>query len=276
MNKLQQQVKIFAVELIALYRRLLVRHEDFPDFIVIGVQKGGTSSIFNYLSQHPQINPPLKKQVHFFDKFYSKGIKWYLSFFPKKKKGMVSGEASPYYIYHPLAAKRMAETSPNTKIIVLLRHPLNRMNSHFQMIKKKQRENSTTLNDALKLEEERLQGEEKKIKADGTYQSYSHQTFSYLSRSLYYKQLIEWQKHFSKEQFLLVQSEEFFHETPKALSKIYNFLGIENVIPKNIKVLNKGDYKKSKIEIDKEFLNLIKYDMELLEKEFDFHPDWNL
>ena len=84
-----------------------------PDFIIIGTQKGGTTSLYHYLIEHPSISPIYVKEPHFFDIFYSNGFSWYRAHFPSlaqkyyaqsvKKQPFIAGEASPYYLFHPLA-----------------------------------------------------------------------------------------------------------------------------------------------------------------------------
>ena len=122
-----------------------------PDFIIIGVQKGGTTSLFNYLSQHPQISLSRVKEVHYFDVGYQFGVEWYQQFFPleKDRHGKLVGEASPYYIFHPLAAQRIKQDLPSIKIIILLRNPIVRAYSNFQMQLRNKNEKETTISEKM-------------------------------------------------------------------------------------------------------------------------------
>src|SRR5437868_6286833 len=107
-----------------------------PDFIIIGAQKGGTTSLYNYLITHPGIAPIYVKEPHFFDTSFSKGLVWYRSHFPTRlekyyaqhfhKLDFITGEASPYYLFHPLAPERVAKTLPHVKLILVLRNPVDR------------------------------------------------------------------------------------------------------------------------------------------------------
>ena len=74
-----------------------------PEFIIIGAQKGGTTSLYNYLIQHPQIAPAAQKEIHYFDFNFDKSPDWYCSQFPEPQTGenLLTGETSPYYICHP-------------------------------------------------------------------------------------------------------------------------------------------------------------------------------
>jgi len=112
-----------------LFHRATTPLRVLPDFLVIGVMKGGTTSFFNYLARHPQINPPFRKEIKFFDIHFLQGLGWYRAHFPmrfKMKSGMLTGEATPYYIFHPTAPDRTAKVLPNVKLIALLRNPVDR------------------------------------------------------------------------------------------------------------------------------------------------------
>jgi len=102
-----------------------------PSFLIIGTQKGGTTSLFHYLQKHPNVLSPEKKEIQYFSWNYRRGLLWYRSFFPKKKNNKIAGEASPDYLFHPYAAKRAYEYNPNFKIIVLLREPIDRALSQY-------------------------------------------------------------------------------------------------------------------------------------------------
>lgn len=105
-------------------------------FLIIGAQKCGTSSLFYYLLQHPELALPEKKEIHFFDAKHQNGIGWYEDHFSHKKKAdKQTGEATPYYLFHPLVPQRIAIHYPQIKLIVLLRSPIDRAYSHFWMIK---------------------------------------------------------------------------------------------------------------------------------------------
>ena len=118
-----------------------------PDFAVIGAKRGGTTSLYNYLLQHPHIQPLFPgrqriKGVHFFDSGYAHGERWYRSHFPLAIGSRhlarpwisrpLTGEASPYYLFHPLAAERLARHCPDVRLLVVLRDPVERAYSHYE------------------------------------------------------------------------------------------------------------------------------------------------
>ncbi|MBL1208673.1 MAG: sulfotransferase domain-containing protein [Geminocystis sp. GBBB08] len=208
-----------------------------PDFLIIGVQRGGTSSLFRYLMEHPQIASPVDKEIHFFDLHFQKGWDWYLQQFPFltnnknddifSEKKIITGEASPYYIFHPLVAQRVKEYCPDIKLIVLLRDPVDRAISHYHHCIRFNLEN-LPLKEALKLEKDRLKGELEKFYQDENYYSYNHQHLAYISRGKYIEQLKHWRQYFASEQFLILQSEKFYKNPTNTLKKVTNFLAIDN------------------------------------------------
>lgn len=198
-----------------------------PHFIIIGVQKGGTNSLYNYLCQHSQILAASQKEIHFFTLNYDKGLDWYQTQFPANADGklLLTGEGSPYYLFHPLVPQRLYEAFPETKLIVLLRDPVERAISHYYWEVRIGCE-SLSLEEAIAQEPQRLQGETEKILADGTYFSFNHQHYSYLARGIYVEQLQHWMKFFSKEQFLILKSEDLYSNSAKIVNQVFDFLGV--------------------------------------------------
>lgn len=223
-----------------------------PDFLIIGTQKGGTTSLFYYLSQHPGIFAPYKKEIHYYDLNFSKGEAWYRKHFPLIFSNKISGEASPYYMFHPKVPERVAKQNPNVKIIILLRNPIQRAHSHYQMAVRKGNELHATFEEAILNEKKRIEEETKKI-FDPRYQkSDFHQQNSYISRGKYYDQLIEWQKHFKKDQILIMKSESFFENPQKEVSEVFHFLGLGPFQLFDLKNQLKGNYNEIKKETKKE------------------------
>lgn len=247
-NKLSSVIKAYLKyiqELVKKFIRLFLYFvypiKKKPDFIIIGVQKGGTSSLFYYLNQHPQLNGSKRKETHFFSKYYYKGFSWYKSFFPYKWDNRMTFEATPYYLFHPAAPDRIRRHLKNIKFIVLLREPIARAYSHYKMEYKWGVE-QYSFAEALELEDERLKGEETKLKQNSGYISYNHQSFSYIERSLYYKQLKKWFEMFGKDKFLVLKSEEFFSNPETELNKVYSFLNVKNYKISDLKAINTGEY----------------------------------
>ena len=194
-----------------------------PDFLIIGTQKGGTNSLYNYLIQHPKVAPASGKEIHYFDFNFDKGLDWYQSQFADVAPDIITGEGSPYYLYHPLVAPRLYDLYPQVKLIVLLRNPVERAISHYYWEVKIGCE-SLSLAEAIASESTRLAGETEKIVQEGTYYSFNHQHYSYLARGIYVEQLQNWMKVFPREQFLILKSEDFFDRPAATMEKVEKFL----------------------------------------------------
>ncbi|CAA9263135.1 MAG: putative deacetylase sulfotransferase, partial [uncultured Chloroflexia bacterium] len=205
-----------------------------PDFLIVGAQKCGTTFLYHLLNQHLNVAPASTKEVHYFDVHFAKGEDWYRSHFspPSWRKGRrsITGEASPYYLFHPHAARRAANTVPKAKLISLLRNPVDRAYSDY---KHKAREGRDPLSfeKAIEAEEGRLRGEREKMLADESYLSPNHRKFSYLSRGIYVDQLIEWCEYFDQDQMLVLNSEAFFADPLESLGPIFKFLGLPSWEP---------------------------------------------
>lgn len=204
------------------------RSGSLPHFIVLGTQRGGTTSFLHYLSLHPLILSSLVKEVHFFDFNFHKGINWYRRHFPKlNKKRTLTGEATPYYLFHPLVPRRVFKTFPEIKFIVLLRNPVKRAYSHYWHEVKIGVE-KLSFEKAINAENKRLKGEYQKV-LKGKY-SFNHYHFAYLAQGKYIYQLKRWFSFFPKEQFLILKSEDLFAYPSQTMKKVFRFLELpENV-----------------------------------------------
>lgn len=215
---------------------LLDAHQrTLPDFVIIGAQRSGTTSLFNTLARHPRVAPALRKEVHFFDIHYPKGLRWYRAHFvhqeQKEREGLLAGEATPYYLFHPLAPQRMAQHLPNARFIVLLRNPIDRALSHYHHIRRYGLEPLPTFEQAIAAEQERLKGQEELLLSGGLSYSPAHQNFSYLARGIYAAQLRRWFQYFPKERFLILRAEDFFASPGQVWPDVLTFLGLEQWTP---------------------------------------------
>ncbi len=242
---IQNSVKSNIRRIILKCRQATWSNRCLPDFIIIGSQKAGTTSLYAYLSQHPQLVPSYKKEVHFFDgglkpsvDTFMKGKPWYLAHFPLRKNINNSQqvfEASPLYIFNPLAPQRIANLVPNIKIIALLRNPTERAISHYFHEKRMGRE-LLAISAALKKEESRL----KPVIEAKDYKSEIFIHYSYKSRGLYKKQLERYFKLFSEDQILVIDSEEFFDKPDTCLKRVFEFVEVDSefkvpdITPKNV------------------------------------------
>jgi hypothetical protein len=207
------------------WRRVTAPLRPLPEFLVIGAQKSGTSSLYHYLAQHPGIAMSRVKETHYFDLHHQRGERWDRSHFPLRPGARV-GENSPYYLAHPRAAERIRAALPGARLIALLRNPTERALSHYFHEVRKGRE-SLPIADALAGEEARTAGEWERLRHDDTYHSPVHRAFSYKQRSRYAEQLGPYLERFERSQLLVLQSEDLFAEPAATLARICAFLDVE-------------------------------------------------
>ena len=194
-----------------------------PDFLILGAQKAGTTALYAYLRWHSDITGPSFKEVSFFDRHYAKGERWYRAHLPIKRRALV-GEASPSYLFHPLAPERVKRTIPAARLIALLRDPVERAFSHYQHEVALGRE-SLSFEDAIDREDERMEGEVERMLRDPAYFSYAWWNYTYLSRGLYADQLERWYAVFPREQLLVLLTDELAADTPSTYRRVLDFLG---------------------------------------------------
>ncbi len=207
-----------------------------PDFLVIGAQKAGTTALYAYLRWHPGIGGPSWKEVSFFDRHYRRGEAWYRGHFPNALRGwiaersngrpLVVGEASPSYMFHPLAPQRVHDLVPDVRLIALLRNPADRAYSHYQHEVALGRE-PLSFEQALDAEEERLRGEVERMTDDSSYFSHEWWDHTYLARGRYAEQLERWFAVFPREQLLVVPSADLDDRPGETYAGILEHVGVE-------------------------------------------------
>lgn len=205
-----------------------------PDFIIIGTQRGGTTSLYRYLTAHQDVGSALRKEVHFFDHYYEKGIDWYLANFPMRSEAPVMGEASPYYLFHPDVPERVHRLLPRAKFIALLRNPVDRAYSQYQMQLRNSGE-TLSFEDAIDREREKLSSSD-----DPGSQTWRRS--SYLRRGVYAEQLERWMSVFPREQFLIIKSEDFYENPKRVLHETLEYLGLQPWSPSDFKAHNQRTY----------------------------------
>jgi hypothetical protein len=217
-----------------------------PDFLIIGTKRGGTTSFYFDLLEHPGVvplfPPPLPglkpeatKGIHYFDTNYARGQRWYRSYMPtaatrrriSRKYGLtaVAGEASPFYLFHPAAPARAYATVPGARIIALLRDPATRTYSHWKERRRNGLEELSFL-DALDAEQSRISGERQRLLSDPSYVSYPWEQQSYATQSRYADLLRPWIELFGREQVFVAASEDYYAEPNRVLGDVHEFLGL--------------------------------------------------
>jgi len=244
MNKLQEAIKYF--------KRVKTNKDRIkPTFIIIGAVRSGTTSLYEYLENHPNVLPPIKKETAFFNYAYHENPKWYRMYFPSiyekidyhqsYEKFFISGEATPAYLIDPRVPSRISKILPDIKLIILLRNPIDRALSHFHHnvltgIEKLSFEQS------IKSERDRINSSFEKIKKEQS--SYNENSISYFLRMLrfkpetyfkfsylhtghYFEHLKNWFNVFSKEQLMIIKSEDFFDQPKMVFRQVQEFLGLQ-------------------------------------------------
>jgi hypothetical protein len=229
------------------YRELTAPLRGLPSALIIGAQRSGTTSLFNYLAQHPDVLSPLGKEIHYFDLHYARGIRWYRGRFPfshRLRRGSLTIDASPYYLFHPLAPARAAQLLPDVKLVAVLRNPVDRAFSHYQHEVRDGRE-SLTFAEAIDRETERLAGEEERLRREPGYYSYNHHRYAYTRRGRYLEQLLRWVEHYPRSRLLVVQSERLFREPAAVSAALYDFLGLRPHTLERYSAFYQGKYEQA-------------------------------
>lgn len=191
---------------------------DKVSFIVAGAQKGGTSSLDGYLRLHPELCLPLLKELHFFDTdhcFASEPVDYtrYHALFQPAASHRLMGEATPAYLYWPTAAERIARYNPAMKLIMVLRNPITRAYSHWNMTRLTRREPLSFLR-AVQAEAQRM----RELPLQDA------KTFAYVDRGFYTRQLKRLWRYFPREQTVVFKSEQLRATPTDVLARIAEFL----------------------------------------------------
>ncbi len=201
------------------------------DFTVCGTQRGGTTALDSYLREHPEICMADRKEVHFFDdeKYFAKGKRGYAmyhAFFSPKKNHRIIGEATPDYMYWRPAPERMHNYNPQLKLIVLLRNPVARAYSNWNLERSRGRE-TWPFWEAITNEKDRCREA----------QPLQHRTYSYIDRGFYLRQLRRLWQYFPKENVLVLKSDLLKKQPADTLNQVCDFLQLprlESVVEKRV------------------------------------------
>ncbi|MGH8834881.1 MAG: sulfotransferase [Actinomycetes bacterium] len=207
-----------------------------PDFLIVGAQRCGTTSLFQALTAHPDVVPPLfHKGVHFFDTLaYRHGMRWYAGHCPIRAiaerriagGAAITGEASPYYLFHPWAGQRIAADLPRTRLVVLVRDPVERAFSAHKQETARGFE-TEPFEAAIELEPARLAGETERMRADPGYESFSHRHHAYLRRGQYAEQIARLHELVGRQRVLVLESAELFDPADvEPWDRLLEFLGL--------------------------------------------------
>lgn len=212
-------------------KRWLIRagYRTRPAFLIVGAQKGGTTSLHHDLAQHPRLVTPLEKEVGFFsdDERFARGTVWYDGLFPlphRIAKGSIAFEATPEYLYYARCADRIHRYDPSMKIVAILRDPVERAFSAWNMFRNfKDDPVHFRLHDPRSFPEA-LRREMESMASPG-----SPEEPSYVRRGLYLVQLQRFAERFGRERLYVTENRRLRRERGKVLDEILAFVGLDPV-----------------------------------------------
>jgi tetratricopeptide (TPR) repeat protein len=236
----------------AMYKQTLASHPDLvtkqwnledvrgPNFLIVGGMRCGTTSLYEYLTKHPQVLPALKKEVQFWSWEYSRGIDWYLAHFPPFPEGesFVTGEATPC-MGSPYAWERLFQYFPKIKLIVILRNPIDRALSHYHRLQKTLAWDRRTFEAAVTSEMQIIESIEDPSLVDRTF---FDREYGYLLSGLYVCFLEKWMSFFPRKQFLILRSEDFEIDPSAQMKKVFDFLELPDYQLASYEKYNLGAY----------------------------------
>ena len=205
--------------------------EKKPNFIIIGAMKAATTSLYNYIKQHPDIFMTKVKEPMFFNNFQQENnynilgskskkattLEEYLAMFKDAKNEKAIGEASPAYIYNENAPYLIKENLPDVKIIAILRQPTDRAYSNFLHTKRADRENVNSFEQAIKIEKERISDNWSPL-------------YHYIQKGFYSVQLKRYYNLFPKENIKVYLFEDVVKNPKETLKDIFKFLNVDENI----------------------------------------------
>jgi hypothetical protein len=203
------------------------------------VEKAGTTALHQYLGMHPQI-VKRKKEPRFFDFHYARGLAWYHSHFPlphTMRGGKVTFEATPDYLFFPWVPERILRYDPHIKMIAILRNPIERALSAWNMPRLRDYPNLRTFDAMAREEMARLTAGDSSPRIDD---------FRFVERGLYYEQFVRYFALFPREQILILENAAMKRDTVGTLEKVIAFLRLPefdwDAEPKFAEPYNVGAY----------------------------------
>ncbi len=179
-----------------------------PNFLICGIQKGGTTSLYHYLREHPDIFLPAVKEVNFFHLNYDKGRVWYETHFAPHASQRALGEVSPLYMWYPEVPERIQHLIPETRLIFMLRNPIDRAYSNYWFnLSRSAQSSSQSFGEAIR-------------------SAYGQQ--HYLSKGFYIEQIERFLPLFPRENLHFIISEDLQRDTLKTVAACCRFLNVDD------------------------------------------------
>lgn len=212
------------------------------DFLIIGAQKAGTTSLHAYLQKEADIEIPNKKELHFFD---DEKINWINPNYEEYHKNFISdklrGEITPYYMYDERCINRIKKYNPNMKLIIILRNPIERAFSQYKMSIAVNKKETKDFSFAIREGRNRIKNSEE-----------ANHVFSYVERGFYGKQLSFIYSRFPKEQVLILKLVDLELKPQETIQTIRTFLKLDISTMANFNKIHENKTLLQKMELKKE------------------------
>ncbi|MEG4353281.1 tetratricopeptide repeat protein [Microcoleus sp. LAD1_D3] len=266
----------------ACYRQILQTRPNFaknywdtknprhPHFLIIGAGKGGTSSLYAYLTEHPNILPAIRKEVGLSREIFDKGVDYYLSYFPPipKQSIFLTGEATPWYFYSQSSSQKLALIFPNIKLILILRNPVIRAFSHYKML--------VNYGSEQRAFAEVIASEIEHLSSDGEDKfTYWQTEKGYLLLGWYFHFIKKWMAVFPREQFLILRSEDFYANPAATLTQVFEFLGVPDYPLPEYPNYNPGSYNPISDDLRQTLAEFFRPHNQKLEEYLGMKFDWD-
>ncbi|CAG5910877.1 heparan sulfate glucosamine 3-O-sulfotransferase 6-like [Menidia menidia] len=187
--------------------------KSFPQAIIIGVKKGGTRALLEFLRIHPDVRA-VGSEPHFFDRFYDKGLEWYRNLMPRSMESQITMEKTPSYFITKEAPRRVLSMSRHTKLIVVVRDPVTRAISDYTQTLTKSPGLPSFQNLAFR----------------NATQGLIDRSWSAIRIGIYAKHLENWLRYFPLSRFLFVSGERLVTDPAGEMGRVQDFLGLKRVV----------------------------------------------
>lgn len=253
-----------------------------PDFLIVGAQRAGTSALYAYLCEHPDVCPARKKEIGFFNRHFGNGPAWYRSHFPLQStrlfrtavgRDFMTGDADPAYVLSPHYLRRIARLLPDAKLLLLLRNPVDRAYSHYHHAVRLGYE-PFPFALAIGLEQERIGKKWRRMLEDDGYYDSELSRYSYLHSSEYDQQVAALLEIFSRERLCIIESEGFFAAPARTLIEVEEFLGLTPHVPERLERVNAGSYEPMDPALRRRLDEYFRQGNERLCALLERHPSW--
>ncbi len=264
-----------------------IQHKLQPSFMIPGFFKCGTTSLYSYLSTHPQVIPAVDKELWFFCNFFEQDIDYYLAHFPaiSNDLGYITGEATPIYINFPRIGKNIFSLFPKMKFIVLLRNPIDRAISSYYHQYPRKYECKLTQSSITKTLEKAPNLINKWFNNSLLFQPTlflkNHPEYfmndvllPHLLFSLYIYYLKQWINIFPREQILILKSENLFNNPSATMKQVYSFLNLSDYHIPEYHNYNPNSYPPISDNIRSQLLEFFRLYNQQLEEYLDMQFNW--